>query len=277
MLSKGEIVMKTTISDVTTQYPMPHKSMTNHSQSKLSRIKYLLNELLNDHHCQTCTKKLISDKSGVPSFDRLLDAISNYSAEFYEKINKLEAKVDPVVAGDEVALVSFQQILDELKLKLSHLDQEAISTKSELDNYRKKIEDEIRKRGEAAGMPPSWEHHIEGMKETMRDFMAYASAEEWAEYKISICRNDPNTSMQPLILQSVVIENKHQYALNGGKELAVISNNLVSIQETLAEINSSSGIILKLKIRATKDNWISLNSFIDDINHKKHLLEDCSD
>lgn len=84
-------------------------------------------------------------------------------------------------------------------------------------------------------------------------------------------------SMQPLILQSVVIENKHQYALNGGKELAVISNNLVSIQETLAEINSSSGIILKLKIRATKDNWISLNSFIDDINHKKHLLEDCSD
>ena len=57
----------------------------------------------------------------------------------------------------------------------------------------------------------------------------------------------------------------------------MISNNLASIQETLAEINSNSGIILKLRIRATKDNWTSLKEFISDINHKKHLIEDCSD
>lgn len=248
-----------------------------HDKSGLSRVKHLLNELLNDNFCQTCTKKLISEKSGAPSFDKLLNTISNYNVEFYEKINKLEAKVDLVAAGDETALVSFQQILDELKLKLSHFDQKAISTKSELNDYRKKIEEQIRERGEAAGMPPSWEHHIQGMKKTMRDFMVFANQEEWTEYKISICRNDPNTSMQPLILQGVVIENKLQYAVNGGNELAVISNNLIGIQETLSGINSNSGIILKLRLRATKDNWTNLKEFISDINHKKHLIEDCLD
>lgn len=277
MLSQGDIVMEATILEGTKQYGIRHKSIPILSQSKLSRMKYLLNELLNDNYFQACTRRLMSEKSGVPGFDKLLNTISNYSAEFYEKINKLEANIDPVAVGDENALLSFQQILDELKLKLSYLDQQAINTKSELDDYRKKIEEQIRERGEAAGMPPSWEHHVEGMKETMRDFMAFASTEEWVEYKISICRNDPNTSMQPLILQSVVTENKLQYALNGGKELAVISNNLASIQETLAEINSNSGIILKLRMRATKDNWTSLKEFISDINHKKHLIEDCSD
>src|ERR1043165_6362069 len=269
--------MKTTILEVMKQNIMPYNSAPNPIQSKLSQLKSLLNELLNDLPRQTCTKKLMHEKSGVPSFDRLLETINNYSTEFYEKINKLEEKVNSVVTGDKTALVSFQQILDELKLKLRHLDQEATSTKSELDDYRKKIEEHIRERGEAAGMPPSWEHHVEVMKETMRDFMAYASAEEWAEHKISICRNDPNTSLHPLILQSVVTENKLQYALNGGKELAVISNNLTSIQETLDEISNSSGIILKLRIKATRDNWTSLKAFISDINHKKHLIEDCSD
>lgn len=227
----------------------------------------------------SCYEQPWLSKSGLPSFEALLNKLLTYNVVFNEKMNELDTKLPLVISGDEAATDRFRQVVISLQETFSTFEQEGKAVKSELEDYRKQKEEELRDitvQNKISKEDMTRAEAVITDKQLQRPKLWHHS---WKNYKKVISEKNGKGIVVGLfpahllkyVVNKVAAKNAADYGFITEQSVAMIVKNITSICDALP-----TKITLELQLRATKANWKSLMALIKDISEKQYATEGCN-
>lgn len=208
-------------------------------------------------------------KNLTDSFNVFIRQVEDFNPELTNLLSRLRQDVDAMAGGNQAAKNRFQQNLSQLQNKIDNFIKEAKHVQTELDSQRKILEEELRRLEAEGDFDPN------GLESVLVDWMQDPAY--WSFFKQLICEGNilVEGAVIGLILDKIVANNAHQYALQASTTLAYITNNLKGIRDILEEFDPSVSIIINKRLDAIQANWSELFGLINSIKAQPHLLEGC--